>query len=36
MVKDGELDSKIVALMEETGVLKNYAEEELIAEQLGI
>ncbi|MDP6041172.1 MAG: HD domain-containing phosphohydrolase, partial [Candidatus Latescibacteria bacterium] len=36
MVKDGELDSKIVALMEETGVLKKYVEEELNAEQLGV
>lgn len=36
MVNDGELDNKIVKLMEEIGVLKKYAEEELTEEQLAV
>lgn len=36
MVKDGELDMKIVDLVQENGTLLNYAKEELIEEQIDV
>jgi len=36
MVKDGELDVKIVDLVQENGILLKYAQEELIEEQMDV
>jgi len=36
MVKDGELDVKIVDLVNENGTLLKYAQEELIEEQMDV
>lgn len=36
MVKDGELDMKIVDLLKESGLIKTYAQEELVADQIDV